>query len=590
MADIIYFALVLTTILLWTQEAYAYFDPGTGSLLLQVLVALLGGVLVFYHKILSKAKKLSIKLKFFTARDGRLPIKEYCVLAATIGSYVGIFYTNHHHSLSITALLLNTFLFSLVSVGLTGVFILVLNKEKHQEKIVHGLLFVMFIYYMRIPVAENMQILYIDFLDHHPSSAIVPIVSLLLGSIFFGLGCLLSGNTYKVVFIIAILSLLPLFNVAKSLYFITSERNAQHVDVISSIIDDREIVFKHKQNVYFLLFDGYTNTEGLQALGLSASSVFNDYLSKNSFVVYPQFYTNAQRTREALSSYFNMDIKLRGKNIYNNFHISKQITVSGNSSVFNIFKKNGYSTKIIMVDQEWFSLNEYLRGAFCFADHCLGHKHTNLFLTNLKLIDHILFNKIMANYAAEHIDHVDNAMSVLHREIDSEVSQFVYAHFLFPAHAKANHVDDKGTCDERIETREYAKRIFHTNNLIVEKIGMIRQLDPEALVVIASDHGPIIFNRCAYSAPLLTWEEVVERQSVFLAIRWGDDYDGRYDRDIKTSANLFRYIFSYLMGHEELLKSKANDDAFYPYKGEVIKSIDDGVIIPPPEAKLRGNE
>lgn len=47
----------------FTGSANAYFDPGSGSLLLQVLIALFGGLVVFYHKILFEIKKLPSKLK-----------------------------------------------------------------------------------------------------------------------------------------------------------------------------------------------------------------------------------------------------------------------------------------------------------------------------------------------------------------------------------------------------------------------------------------------------------------------------------------------------------------------------------------------
>ena len=160
--------------------------------------------------------------------------------------------------------------------------------------------------------------------------------------------------------------------------------------------------------------------------------------------------------------------------------------------------------------------------------------------------------------------------------------QFVYKHFLSPLHTLAG----KG-CNKKVEVRKYAERISHANSLIIRSVDAINQSDPDALIVIASDHGPFIFNHCSNRFPLQTREEVVEYQGAFLAIRWGEDYDGRYDRDIKSSANLFRYIFSYLMGHEKLLENKPDDDAFYQYKGKVIKSIDDGVILPPPAAELK---
>ena len=55
----IFFTLVLILAFLSPQAAYAYFDPGTGSLLIQILIASVGGLLIFYNKILLKIKKTS---------------------------------------------------------------------------------------------------------------------------------------------------------------------------------------------------------------------------------------------------------------------------------------------------------------------------------------------------------------------------------------------------------------------------------------------------------------------------------------------------------------------------------------------------
>ena len=46
---ITYFGLLL--VFLTTKDAYAYLDPGTGSILLQGLVAVIGGVLIWFATI-----------------------------------------------------------------------------------------------------------------------------------------------------------------------------------------------------------------------------------------------------------------------------------------------------------------------------------------------------------------------------------------------------------------------------------------------------------------------------------------------------------------------------------------------------------
>ena len=77
------------------------------------------------------------------------------------------------------------------------------------------------------------------------------------------------------------------------------------------------------------------------------------------------------------------------------------------------------------------------------------------------------------------------------------------------------HHEGKGICDENLEIEKYAQRLKQANSLITRSIDIIEDNDPNALIILASDHGPYILNRCSNSAPLLTREEVVERQRCF---------------------------------------------------------------------------
>ena len=155
---------------------------------------------------------------------------------------------------------------------------------------------------------------------------------------------------------------------------------------------------------------------------------------------------------------------------------------------------------------------------------------------------------------------------------------FTYLHFYLP-----DHVTELlyGRCEEKVHDRAYRDRMKKANQLTLEVVDTITKIDPKGMIVIASDHGPTLFNKCSMDNELKTREEVIERQGVFLAIKWGEDYDGRFDLEFKTSANLFRYIFSYLSESDFPLMSKVPDDAFYKFgeKEEVRRSLADGQIL-----------
>ena len=131
-------------------------------------------------------------------------------------------------------------------------------------------------------------------------------------------------------------------------------------------------------------------------------------------------------------------------------------------------------------------------------------------------------------------------------------------------------------CDEPKEFVEYSKRIHDVNQDILYLVDTIESVDNDSIVILASDHGPFILNKCSTDNPLNTKEEVIERQEVFLAIKAGGQ---PFDKNIKSSVNLFRHIFAYLAEDPSILEDKEPDNAFSQVKDSIYQSIRDGKII-----------
>lgn len=574
------------------QEAYAYFDPGTGSILIQLLIAVLGGIAVFFGAISSKVKKILQKLRSYlgkvSERKSRRASGKYYLLATCIGIYAAVFYDSHNiYEFTLLAVAVDILLFSVSSLLLILVCNAALTKVKNREQILHGLLFLLFVYYMRLAIVDKVQTFYIDVWDSPPPMLVKAGFVVLLGAFFFTAGWMLARNVTKVTIVVVLMSLLPAFNIISAAYLRVAVRAVENKITRKLSLYDTELVFQHKPNVYMLAFDGYTNKEGMAAVGLTMSPKLLSYLNRERFTVYPAFYSNVQPTRNAMPTFFNMDTHLDNQH-YHNVHVdTKRGLIAGNSHVFQLFKHNGYNTKTIMDTANWVYMQHHLHGGFCFVDQCLSTKDDIPPVVYLQTFDRVIVNGLLTTKhhqpTAPNVqqDADDRCVESLRAVASRWQRQFVYAHFRHPNHAKHDTM-----CDEQVEAEKYAHRLDRTNQLMMRLITVISAADPDAMIIITSDHGPYILNRCAKFAPLLSREEVVERQGILLAIRWGKNYDGRYDKEIKSSANLFRYIFSYLTGHEKLLLNKPADDAF-SWDGAITKTIDDGVILLPNAAALQ---
>jgi hypothetical protein len=77
--------------------------------------------------------------------------------------------------------------------------------------------------------------------------------------------------------------------------------------------------------------------------------------------------------------------------------------------------------------------------------------------------------------------------------------------------------------------------------------------------------------------------------AVITAIRWPESYDGRFDDQIVTTINLFRYLLATLAADEApVLDRTVRDDVFIQGEREILKIMADGRVLIPPERYLGG--
>ena len=125
-------------------------------------------------------------------------------------------------------------------------------------------------------------------------------------------------------------------------------------------------------------------------------------------------------------------------------------------------------------------------------------------------------------------------------------------------------------------------------DLGMDLAGMTRSLRPpisnRVVVVMAGDHGPFLYDGCRRRGSLNSPGAIRDRMGILLAIRWPQDYDGRFDEEIKTSVNVFRYVLASLVEEQDdLLNTLVPEDVFARGEEDFLKVMSDGELVFPPQ-------
>ena len=514
-------------------------------------------------------------------------------LSGFFSLYVALFYSSHNaDSLTIGVLITNIALIVIFSILITRIVLWAFKSRiflsfsiKKRCVYIAGFVFILFAYYMRFPIYGIIALLLKYYRD---STSVFELFSTILYSITFLIGVILFWLSIfyfilqrkkEILLIYLIVITFPLYKTINVLF-----ANLSYTSKIESSTEqiDPKWIFKKKRNVYFLLFDSYTSLKGLELLGEWYSSPekvkidsFLDELSQREFYVYDSFYTNVQPTRYAMPSYFDMQLQYDDKNIYELSLEDRNKIMSGEGFVYKIFRENEYKVNI-PINRLWF-------GNPNFKSNFLSINNIN-YMKYFELFDKIILDHRYGDNPSkiQVLTDMQQSLSFI-KDQNIDIYHFTYLHYFQPFHMSP---ESFGICNEEIEFLEYITRVHNTNKDILILVDAIKDADPTAIVILTSDHGPYIFNSCIQEHPLNTREEVIERQHSFLAIHLGnpkeDSDQSKFKiNEIKSSVNLFRYIFAYMTENEEILDNKPPDDAFYleTENGPVKKSISDGKIL-----------
>lgn len=291
------------------------------------------------------------------------------------------------------------------------------------------------------------------------------------------------------------------------------------------------------RNIYLLVYDAYVANETMLGYGID-NSAQEDYLRGQGFALYPHTYTIGAGTLSSMSKVLNTSTEYLG---------DRRRAVSGDGVVQNTLKSLGYKTYGVFANDSMF------RGIGSSYDYSIPEreqvKSTEL-LINAILIGEFRFN--LGFDKQTHAQYIENKQGIF--KGISRNPAFVYAHSNRPSHSQ-----NSGACLPD-ENSLYEDRLKIANIEMQQDIETITANDPEAIIIIAGDHGPYLTKNCYDTADDYTMSEInrldiQDRFGTFLAIRWPTADFEQYD-DIDVLQDIFPAVFAYLYDDPAFLKLK----------------------------------
>ncbi len=354
--------------------------------------------------------------------------------------------------------------------------------------------------------------------------------------ISFCIGALLYKHIKKIIIFQHLLSIIVLFKLIPFLYdYMTSSNKwMEQPDTIS------QVTFKKRPNIYIIQPDGYANFSELKKGYYNFNNEkFERYLTNNGFKLYADFRSNYTNTLTSNSSMFSMKHHYYIQPKKNNTLMRNwRNIIAGDNPVISIFKKNNYTTSLLL-EKPYLVVNR----PTLYYDHC------NMDYKEIPIL-------------SRGFDFFKDVYSNLNQAIETNTStaNFYFIEKMSPTHITVRELNSKGRDKER---EKYIEDIQLTNEWLSRTIDLIIEKDPNSLIVIVADHGGYVgLNSTSERQKILTDDYLVK--SIFtsaLAIKWPSEAP-EFDNKLKSNVNLFRILFAYLSENEAYLEHLQEDISY----------------------------
>jgi hypothetical protein len=311
------------------------------------------------------------------------------------------------------------------------------------------------------------------------------------------------------------------------------------------------VIFKKKPNVYLIQPDGYANISELKGKNYNIENTeFESFLEDESFKYYYNFRSNYASTLSSNSATFTMKHHHYNKGTSFSEAVNARNVLISKNAVLDIFKNNNYRTHFI-TELPYLLLNRPK----------MGYDVCNISYDNVAYIGTGL---------GERQDILEPLKENVKRDVDKP--KFFFIEIFNPGHIHGRKSQSEGIEGER---KLWGESLSRSNEMLIKIISIIKEDDPNALIVIMSDHGGFV--GMEYTNQIYTKTEdrdiIYSIFSSILAIHWPNGEAPEYDSSFKTTVNVFRILFSYLSEDESYLSHLQEDGSYVVIKKEAPKGI-----------------
>lgn len=298
--------------------------------------------------------------------------------------------------------------------------------------------------------------------------------------------------------------------------------------------------FKKKPNVYFIEPDGYVNFSEIDKGYYNFDNTnFKSFLDDTNFTTYPNFRSNYSTTLSSNSSIFMMKHHFYNKQVSDfEMYNARDMIVSKNP-VLDIFKNNGYKT-YFLTETAYMLFNKPNLG----FDYC-NIDYADIPYLNIGIKEPRAITSVLKTAIEEKID----------------APKFFFLQILKPWHIS---VRKTKTSNKKLESEKWFKSLEAANTKLIEMIGLIKKQDPDALILIMSDHGGYVGMNYGDESLVKTQDRdfIYSIFSSQLAIHWPKNNKPKFDDKFKSSVNTFRLLFSYLSEDESFLSNLQPNESY----------------------------
>jgi len=313
----------------------------------------------------------------------------------------------------------------------------------------------------------------------------------------------------------------------------------------------KEVVFKQKPNVYYIQPDGYVNFSELKQGSYKIDNVaFETFLNTNNFKNYPDFRSNYASTLSSNSATFMMKHHYYNKGTSLSEALNARNIIISENPVLSAFKNNGYKTHFI-TERPYLLLNRPKMG-YDFSNFTYAEvPYISTGLKNQKQVFSTLKNKI---------------------EEDQNTPKFFFIEIFEPGHIKNTTSASEGKKEEK---ENWKLKLDEANKKLIKLVKIIKQDDPEGLILIMADHGGYVGMEYAeeYLTKTQNRDKIYSMFSSNLSIYWPNQNIPEFDTKIKTSVNVFRVLFTYLSKDKKYLDNLQEDNSYIILNKDAPKGV-----------------